>query len=129
MSPSPLDTKDRRSYEHSRQQHLHPSDRYSHQSKNAAKGKRHFGNSQRSRWIGTPQSGTKWLPSITTDDISVDVDVDYVSSEEEVDEAVAPLPLEISLTDLVRPARQRKGMFLSHYQSSMSRGSDIVVFV
>jgi hypothetical protein len=115
MSHPVLDTKDRRSYEHARQKHLHPSDRYAARSKHY---KYRVGNSKKEYY--TPQiphpSGVRWVDPITSDDLDVHPDLDYVGPYEEdvrwnVDNPrVADIiPLEVSLTDLIRPTRKRKG--------------------
>lgn len=112
MSHPVLDTKDRRSYEHSRQKHLHPSDRQTSRSHNGWK--RHVGNSRKAHVAG-PISGIRWLPQINRDDLGVEFDVDYVGPYEDrgydlgESQTTHVLPLELSLSDLLRPPRKQKG--------------------
>lgn len=108
MSHPVLDSKDRRSYEHARQKHLHPSDRCTSRSNNY---KYRVGNSKKEYLILRP-SGVRWVDPMASDDL--DSDLDYVGPYDgwDVDESHAAadiFPLEVSLTDLVRPPRKRKG--------------------
>lgn len=112
--------KDRRSYEHSRQQQLHPSDRCTSRSNNAWK--RHVGNSTKGYTYVHPTAGTKWLPRLARDDVGLDSDLDYVGPyeddgrgefEDDPTGSTRVPPLEVNLSDLVRPARQRKGLYSS----------------
>lgn len=109
-----LDTKDRRSYEYARQKHLHPSDRNPSRSKPY---RYRVGNSKKD-YLNFRLSGGRWVEPITSDDIAeAQPDPDYVGPYEwngrwDVEESHATghiLPLEVSLTDLIRPTRKRKG--------------------
>jgi hypothetical protein len=111
MSHPVLDSKDRRSYEHARQKHLHPSDRCTSRSNNY---KYRVGNSKKDFLILRP-SGVRWVDPMARDDLDVKSDLDYVGPYDgwDVDESPAAadiFPLEVSLTDLVRPPRKRKGI-------------------
>ncbi|KAF8321781.1 hypothetical protein DL93DRAFT_2072684 [Clavulina sp. PMI_390] len=122
MSHSVLDTKDRRSFEHARQKRLHPIDRQASANANPWKGKRFVGNSLKQQWRGLPQSGTRCLPPLNTDDIDTDVEGTYhvwgdycpccVAEAEAASLAASttPPPMQFDIGALVRPARVRKGI-------------------
>lgn len=114
MSHPVLDTKDRRSFEHARQEHLHPSDR--HRTRSPRSHKRVVGNSCKDYMRNARFQSTKWLDPLTVDDLDVAADIAPVEYDPADYETSAPashvLPLELSLNDLIRPARKRKGMWL-----------------
>lgn len=116
MQPSQtlLDAKDLRSFEHARKRHLQPVDR---RHARARKPRMKLGNScgfipQEFKPVGW--SGTKWLDPITSDDMEIYPGLEDAQREvdrwEEYEPDTHVLPLELSLSDLIRPARQRKGM-------------------
>jgi len=115
MSHPVLEAKELRSYERSRQNHLHPSDRLA-----AKRSKRHkplAGGNSTKQFDGRPLSGVKWVDPVTSDDLALHPDLDYVGPDEEdgrweVDEPPNThiiLP-ELNLADLIRPPRMRKGI-------------------
>lgn len=129
-----IDMKERRAFERSRQTRLHPLDRYAtRRSDKEYIHKRAMGNSLQPRTAyGTfTVSGAKTLPSLTPDDMGLDSDLDYAGPEELYDErdAVPEMEVpssEVSLADLVRPVRSRKGPSCS--ELTHGRSLNLLVF-
>lgn len=123
VTVSPLDTKAIRSFEHSRQKHLHPQDRHN---KRFRKYRQEWGNSLKCYDFRPGQfNGTRFLAPLDTplndladedrgmDDAESEVWRAIYENEEDTVKGVgtAPRTFEVDFNDLIRPRRAKKGAF------------------
>lgn len=133
MSSSLLDVKDRRSYEHARQKHLHPSDRHHYNNPS----RKHLRNTRKSYLVPPHRLDQpfRWTGRIARDETidkhhwivgedaasALDAEEDeYVPEvemsktaelvvEDQDEDVSARAVVELSLDDLIRPPRKRNG--------------------